>query len=153
MRDKSDLHNQELNQFVIEKMKSVGLRLTQSRLKILEVLESVQRALSPAEILSLLEKKFKSEDFDRVTVYRILEKFQELEIVHAVGDGKFIYCQHQACKHDKHFIAICEKCAQVLDVGGTQKTLQILSDFLQKEAQFKMTNNSIVIRGLCQKCS
>ena len=137
---------------VLEKMREAGLRLTQSRLKILELLESTQKSLSPSEIFLTLQKKFKDQDFDRVTVYRILEKFEELEIVHAVGDGKYIYCTHQACGHDKHFIAICTRCGYVTDVGGTTKTLQVLSDFIEKEAKFKMTNDSIVVRGLCQKC-
>ncbi len=142
----------QFNENVLEKMREAGLRLTQSRLKILELLEGTKKSLSPSEIFLTLQKKFKDQDFDRVTVYRILEKFEELEIVHAVGDGKYIYCTHQACGHDKHFIAICTRCGNVTDVGGTTKTLQVLSDFLEKEAKFKMTNDSVVIRGLCQKC-
>jgi Fur family ferric uptake transcriptional regulator len=142
-----------LSELVVKKMKESGLRLTQSRLKILQLLEGTQKSLSPSEIFTQVKKKFKGEDFDRVTVYRIIEKFEELEIVHAVGDGKYIYCTHQACGHDKHFLAICDRCGTVQDVGGTAKTLQVLADFLEKEAHFLMTNDSIVIRGLCQKCS
>lgn len=149
-RDHEHLH---LNEQVIRKMKSAGLRLTQSRLRILQLLEATKKSLSSSEIFSLLQKKFKNEDFDRVTVYRILEKFEDLEIVHSVGDGKYIYCKHQSCDHSKHFIAICEKCGTVQDVGGTEKTLQVLFDFLYKEAKFKMTNDSIVVRGLCNQCS
>lgn len=145
--------HQNLNELVVAKMKDAGLRMTQSRLKILQLLEGTQKSVSPSEIFSLLQKKFKSNDFDRVTVYRILEKLEELEIVHSVGDGKYIYCTHQACGHDKHFIAICIKCGSVKDVGGTAKTLQVLADFLQQEAQFRMTNDSIVVRGLCSKCT
>ncbi len=137
---------------VLAKMRESGLRLTQSRLRILELLEATRKSLSPSEIFLSLQKKFKDQDFDRVTVYRILEKFEELEIVHAVGDGKYIYCTHQACNHNKHFIAICTRCGNVTDVGGTNKTLQVLADFLEKEVKFQMTNDSIVIRGLCHKC-
>jgi Fe2+ or Zn2+ uptake regulation protein len=148
---KADAH-QNLNELVLTKMKDAGLRLTQSRLKILQLLEGTHKSMSSSEVFSQLQKKFKSEEFDRVTVYRILEKFEELEIVHSVGDGKYIYCTHQACGHDKHFIAICVRCGVVSDVGGTAKTLQVLSEFLEQEAKFRMTNDSIVVRGLCQKC-
>ena len=141
-----------LNQKILKKMKDAGLRLTQSRLKILQLLEDTQKSLSPSEVYSQLQKKFKSNEFDRVTVYRIIEKFKELEIVHAVGDGKYIYCTHQACAHDKHFIAICSRCGSVKDIGGTAKTLQVLADFLEKEEKFQMTNDSIVVRGLCRNC-
>ncbi len=148
---KADAH-QNLNELVLTKMKDAGLRLTQSRLKILQLLEGTHKSMSSSEVFSQLQKKFKSEEFDRVTVYRILEKLEELEIVHSVGDGKYIYCTHQACGHDKHFIAICVRCGVVSDVGGTAKTLQVLSEFLEQEAKFRMTNDSIVVRGLCQKC-
>ncbi len=149
---KKDHEHLDLNEQVLKKMKDEGLRLTQSRLRILQLLELTRKSLSPSEVFSQLQKKFKNEDFDRVTVYRILEKFEELEIVHSVGDGKYIYCKHQACGHSKHVIAICEKCGTVQDVGGTDKTLQVLSDFLQNEARFRMTTDAIVVRGLCQNC-
>jgi len=135
-----------------EKFREAGLRLTQSRIRILELLSQTKKALSPAEIFAELNKKFKSENFDRVTVYRILEKFEELDVVHAVGDGKYIYCAHQECEHEKHFIAICDKCRKVQEIGGSSKALQILTDFLETEAGFKMTNDAIVVRGQCAQC-
>jgi Fe2+ or Zn2+ uptake regulation protein len=134
------------------KFKDSGLRMTQSRLKILGVLQNTEKALSPGDLFSELNRKFKKENFDRVTVYRILEKFEELEIVHPVGDGKYIYCVHQACEHDKHFIAICEKCHKVQEIGGEAKALRMLSHFLEEEGGFRMTSDSIVVRGLCSKC-
>jgi Fe2+ or Zn2+ uptake regulation protein len=134
------------------KFKESGLRMTQSRLKILEVLQNTEKALSPGDLFSELNSKFKKENFDRVTVYRILEKFEELEIVHPVGDGKYIYCAHQACEHDKHFIAICDKCHKVQEIGGEAKALRLLSNFLEEEGGFRMTSDSIVVRGLCSKC-
>ncbi len=135
------------------KFKEAGLRMTQSRLKILEVLQESQKALSPSELFNELNSKYKKENFDRVTVYRILEKFEQIEVVHPVGDGKYIYCAHQACDHDKHFIAICDRCHKVQEVGGEAKALKILSHFLEEEAGFKMTSDSIVIRGVCATCS
>ena len=145
--------HEDLNDQVLKKMRDAGLRLTQSRLRVLQLLEATRKSLSPSEIFLHLQKKFKTEDFDRVTVYRILEKFEEMEIVHSVGDGKYIYCKHQSCGHSKHFIAICEKCSVVQDIGGTEKTLQVLADFLHKEVNFRMTADSIVVRGLCQNCN
>lgn len=145
-------HHESPSDSLAEKLKDSGLRMTQSRMKILDVLSQTEMALSPSELFAELKLKFKKENFDRVTVYRILEKFEELEIVHPVGDGKYIYCAHQACAHDKHFIAICDRCRKVQEVGGEAKPLKILSTFLEEEAGFKMTNDSIVIRGLCAKC-
>lgn len=134
------------------KLKDSGLRLTQSRLRILDVLSRVDQALSPSELFGELQERFPKDHFDRVTVYRILEKFEELEIVHPVGDGKYIYCAHQTCGHDKHFIAICDRCHKVHEVGGEAKPLKVLSQYLEDRAGFRMTNDSIVVRGLCKNC-
>ena len=142
----------KLSPSMAAKFKESGLRLTQSRLKILEVLQRTETALSPGEVFGELNRKFKKENFDRVTVYRILEKFEELEIVHPVGDGKYIFCAHQECDHDKHFIAICDKCRKVQEIGGEAKALRVLAGYLEEKAGFRMTNDSIVVRGLCSKC-
>jgi Fe2+ or Zn2+ uptake regulation protein len=141
------------NEKVITKIKDAGFRMTQSRLKILELFSQSQNALSPSEVFATLNGKFKKDHFDRVTVYRILEKFEELEIIHPVGDGKYVYCAHQSCAHDKHFILICDNCLKVNEVGGQSKALLALTDLLKKESGFTVTNNAIVLRGLCAKCS
>ena len=141
-----------LSEAVINKIKDAGFRLTQSRLKILEVFSHTQKALSATELFEVLNKKYKDEHFDRVTVYRILEKFEELEIIHAVGNNKYVYCAHQACGHDKHFILICSNCGRVQEVGGKSKALSVLTDLIKKEAQFKVTGDSVVLRGLCSRC-
>jgi Fur family transcriptional regulator, zinc uptake regulator len=141
------------NEKVIAKIKDAGFRMTQSRLKILELFAGSHEAFSPSEVFSLLNEKNKKESFDRVTVYRILEKFAELEIIHPVGNGKYVYCMHQSCAHDQHFILICDRCHKVAEVGSQSKTVMALTDLLKKESGFTVANNAIVLRGLCAACS
>lgn len=144
--------NSSLNEKVIQKIKDAGFRMTQARLKILELFSESQQAFSPTELFSVLNEKYKKEHFDRVTVYRILEAFEELEIIHPVGDGKYVYCEHQSCGHDQHFILICNNCGKVQEVGGKSKALSVLTDLLKAEADFTVTGDSIVLRGFCSDC-
>lgn len=136
---------------VLEKLKSAGHRVTKSRLQVLSVLEKTKKALSPADIFQITSKSGETE-LDRVTVYRILEAFEELEIVHPVGNGRYIYCAHQTCGHDRHFIAICTKCGETNEVGASTEFSDGISSLLKKKIGFAMTSEFFVVRGLCKSC-
>jgi len=140
-----------VNQHVLEKLKTAGHRVTQSRLTVLSVLEKAKKALSPADIFQLVIKKEQA-DLDRVTVYRILEAFEELEIVHPVGNGRYIYCAHQSCGHERHFIAICTQCGESNEVGASREFSDSLSQVLKKKIGFEMSSEFFVVRGLCKAC-
>lgn len=148
---KGSAHSQdELNTAVLEKLKAAGHRVTKSRLQVLSVLEKTKKALSAAEIFQLTSEK--EAGLDRVTVYRILEAFEELEIVHPVGNGRYIYCAHQTCGHDRHFIAICTKCGDTSEVGASTEFSDGISSLLKKKIGFAMTSEFFVVRGLCKSC-
>jgi Fe2+ or Zn2+ uptake regulation protein len=140
-----------LNVAVLEKLKAAGHRITKSRLQVLDVLENTKKALSPADIFQLTSKSGSAE-LDRVTVYRILEAFEELEIVHPVGNGRYIYCAHQSCGHERHFIAICTKCGETKEVGASTDFSDSLSTLLKKKIGFSMSSEFFVVRGLCKQC-
>jgi Fur family transcriptional regulator, ferric uptake regulator len=143
--------HQKLSETVLEKLKTAGHRITKSRLQVLSILEHTKKALSPAEIFQLVSKS-EGGELDRVTVYRILETFEELEIVHPVGNGRYIYCAHQSCGHDRHFIAICTKCGDSSEVGATAEFSEGITTLLKKKINFRMTSEFFVVRGLCKNC-
>lgn len=146
-------HPESLDAEILKKIKQAGLKLTQSRLRILELLSQEETAMSPSEIFSRLEKKAKTGDVDRVTVYRILEKFNEIGLVHMVDNNKYVYCLHQTCQHEHHFILICNSCRAVQEVGATAEPSASLVKFLKKKINFKLDTKSMVLHGLCEKCS
>ncbi len=140
-----------LNSNVLFKLKEAGHRITKSRLQVLAVLESTKKAVSPADIFQLVSEQ-ESAELDRVTVYRILEAFEELEIVHPVGNGRYIYCAHQSCGHERHFITMCTQCGDTNEVGASREFSDALSELLKQKIDFKMTSEFFVVRGLCAKC-
>ncbi len=150
MKKESSEHG-KLNDGVLEKLKAAGHRITKSRLQVLAILENTKKALSPADIFQLVAKS-EGAELDRVTVYRILEAFEELEIVHPVGNGRYIYCAHQTCAHDRHFIAICTKCGDTSEVGASAEFSDGITSMLKKKIGFKMTSEFFVVRGLCKNC-
>lgn len=151
MKKDASVGHDNLNAAVLQKLKRAGHRVTKSRLQVLSVLEKTKKALSPADIFQLTSKSGEAE-LDRVTVYRILEAFEELEIVHPVGNGRYIYCAHQSCGHDRHFIAICTKCGETSEVGASAEFSDDLSSLLKKKIGFAMTSEFFVVRGLCKNC-
>lgn len=88
------------------------LRVTSNRLKVLELMYQKEYAISQQELTEALPPSF-----DRVTLYRILNQFEENGIIHKVinPDGQQVYavCSHE-CDHthhaDEHFHFYCESC-------------------------------------------
>ena len=89
MKKESADNHDNVNEAILEKLKAAGHRVTKSRLQVLSVLENTKKALSPAEIFQITQKGGETE-LDRVTVYRILEAFEELDVILAVEDIRML---------------------------------------------------------------
>lgn len=99
---------------LIDTLRNAGHRITMSRRVISRVLaESSKSHLGAAEIL---ERAGESADsMDLSTVYRTLELFEELGVLHHVhlGHGPGIY--HLTDRSDHHHL-MCQECGEVVDV-------------------------------------
>lgn len=124
-----------------------GLKVTKSRLGVLEYL-STQDSPSDAQQIhrQLLKLKLK---LDLATVYRILEKFQELDMIKPINfeDGKVRY---ELSDHHHHHL-VCEHCGKVEMVEECQ--LDKVSKKIEKLHQFHITRHSLEFFGLCSKCA
>ncbi len=98
---------------LLEALRAAGLRITLPRRLICQVL-----AASSDEHLSAIdiaERAGTPDPIDVSTVYRTLEVFEELGVVHHVhlGHGPGIY--HLSARSDHHHL-VCEKCGRVVDL-------------------------------------
>jgi len=98
---------------LLEALRAAGLRITLQRRLICQVL-----AGAPDEHLSAIdiaERAGSPDPIDVSTVYRTLEVFEELGVVHHVhlGHGPGIY--HLSDRSDHHHL-VCEKCGRVVDL-------------------------------------
>ena len=68
--------------FALEKLKEAGLKLTNPRKMLVEFLAKSDKVLSPYEMKALLKKE--KINADVVTIYRVLEVLESMELVHKV---------------------------------------------------------------------
>ncbi len=125
-----------------------GLKKTLPRTEILNVFLKNTKAISHNHI----EKKL-GKDFDRVTIYRTLNSFEEKGLIHKVmtpsGEACYALCSTHCPEHnhqDNHVHFSCANCESVYCLTDVAiPTLKVPSGF-----QFK--SFSLMVEGLCRNC-
>ncbi|ACB84721.1 Fur family transcriptional regulator [Natranaerobius thermophilus] len=139
----------ELDLAEIEK-KFYNYKFTPQRKTILKVLfENKGHHLSAEEILQL--SKEKNSDIGFATVYRTLDLFEELEIVHKLhfGDGCSRYeLTRTGSSHHHHLI--CLNCNQIFEVKDD--LLKKLENNIETQHNFKISDHRLHFYGYCKNC-
>ncbi|HET8736762.1 MAG TPA: transcriptional repressor [Pricia sp.] len=121
-------------------------RNTATQEAVLSVLTRKRRAMSQDAILKQMEV-----DADRATIYRILNRFCEDEIVHKIvaDDGKQYFAVCTECDEGtvprNHFHFRCTKCETI-------ECLPSLVEFSVPES-YKVESLNCVLVGVCKDCS
>ncbi len=140
----------------VKTLKESGARLTKPRLALIECLATAKSALSPKEIFqkteSLLAKE-KSESIDTVTVYRILDRFAELGLVHRVApNGDYIACTHLACDSSPHIMTRCISCQAAAEMHIPEDIIAPLLWFMRTQKKFEPKEHLFQLDGICEAC-
>lgn len=120
-------------------------RNTISKEAVLAVLTHSKKAMSQDAIIKKLEV-----DVDRATVYRILNRFCEDEIVHRIvaDDGKQYFAMCVKCDEntipDNHFHFRCTKC----------ETIECMPSMVEFSVpdEYKVLRMNCVLIGVCKEC-
>lgn len=121
-------------------------RNTTTKEAVLSVLTSRRRAMSQDAIMRQMDV-----DADRATVYRILNRFCEDEIVHKIvaDDGKQYFAVCVKCDENtipnNHFHFRCTKC----------ETIQCLPTLVEFSVppKYKVYQMNCILIGICKDCS
>ena len=125
-----------------------GLKATPSRLSVMKVLESSRQAFAHADLESIFS------DMDRVTLYRVLNDFEEAGLVHKIidmeGVTRFAHCKHtcpDSHHADEHVHFNCQSCHKMFCLENTP------SPKFKMPVGFKPVGHNILVYGLCKSCS
>jgi len=124
-----------------------GYRLTAARRAVVEVIQKSRRALSPIEVFDIAHKRYRA--LGLVSVYRTLEKLEELHIIQRVHqpDG----CQaFIAASHGHEHLLLCQSCGQVTFFEGDD--LDTLIKSISKKTGYQIGEHWLQLFGLCQTC-
>ena len=124
------------------------LKKTAPRLRVLSMMYSKNTATSQPDLESVMN------DIDRVTLYRILNVFEEKGIIHKVfdlnGTANYAVCQSE-CQahhhHDEHLHFNCTNCKNVYCLNElTRPNITLPPGFMAE-------GFTLYASGLCAKCN
>lgn len=135
-------------------LKQYKLKQTTTRAEILRLYLDKKHALAHKDIELTL-----SEQFDRVTIYRTLNTFEEKGIIHKIFDGsssvKYALCgeecqeteeTHDHQHHHNHVHFTCNNCEKTFCID------EIDVPQVKLPSKFKTENVFLVARGTCENC-
>jgi len=137
--------------FCLKQLKADGLRITGSRKSVIRVLSKAENPMSAKDVVSAA-KQF-GDEIDLVTVYRILEKFVCLDLIHEVqNSGSYLPCLHFNCNQEKHVMVICHKCGRAEEIFVPRNMIDPFTEYLKNEVGFLPEQHMFQIDGTCASC-
>ncbi len=126
-------------EFYLNILKQNGYKLTGKRKLVLEAMLKNRRPLTLSDVQKLCV------NIDFATIYRIVNLFNELDIVHEVKlfDKQQYY---EIMKDDHHHHVVCQSCGKIdrVDLCITQKVSKLTS--------YTITNHIMEFKGICPAC-
>lgn len=130
----------------LQKLRTNNLKVTPSRLAVLEVMSAVPK---PLDVQGLIEKlKELNIETDQATVYRILTLFVQKGLVEQIDfrDGKYRY----ELQSEHHHHLVCENCGKIEEVEGELITID--EKKIGDSKKFLITSHALEFFGLCKNC-
>jgi Fur family ferric uptake transcriptional regulator len=124
-----------------------GYRLTEARRAVIETIQTSTRALSPVEVFDMARKKYST--LGLVSVYRTLEKLEELHLVQRVHQPQGCQAFIAAGNGHQHLL-LCQNCGRVTFFEGDD--LDTLINSISKKTGYQIHEHWLQLFGLCQSC-
>lgn len=129
-------------------LRAVGYRITRPRRRVLEALGSTSMPVSPYDIQKALGQE--GEHLDHVTIYRVLELLQRLNLAHKVLSVRgFVRCtlgNEEGC----HRYLVCRGCGGLREFAD--QLLCQKEDEVAARLGFHAEHHSTEFSGLCAGC-
>ena len=131
----------------LDQLQENGCRITDARRAVVETVQNSMRALTPVEVFDRARKKYST--LGLVSVYRTLEKLEELRLIQRVhqpqGCQAFI-----AASHGHKHLLLCQNCGQAAFFEGDD--LDALIKSISKKTGYQIQDHWLQLFGLCPAC-
>ncbi len=124
-----------------------GYRLTAARRAVVEAIQNSTRALTPMEVFDMARKKYRA--LGLVSVYRTLEKLEELHLIQRVHQPQGCQAFTAESSGHKHLL-LCQNCGRVTFFEGDD--LDELIRTISKKTGYQVHEHWLQFLGLCQNC-
>ena len=131
----------------LTELRDNGCRLTGARRAVVNTIVRSRRALTPLEVYDAARKRYRR--LGLVSVYRTLEKLEELRLVQRVhqpqGCQAFI-----AAAHGHQHLLLCQRCGRVTFFEGDD--LKALMRAIGGKTGYQVRDHWLQLFGLCASC-
>jgi Fe2+ or Zn2+ uptake regulation protein len=124
-----------------------GYRITEARRAVVDTVAATDRALTPIEVFDLARRAYPA--LGLVTVYRTLEKLEELHLIQRVHQPQGCQAFIAASQAHQHLL-LCQNCGQVKFFEGDN--LDTLIATISKKTGYQIQEHWLQLFGLCQNC-
>jgi len=131
----------------LESLRHNGYRLTAARRAVVDALAESNYSVTPADLFALGRARHKR--LGLVTVYRTLEKLEDLGLVQRVHHPDGCRAYVSAFEGHRHLL-LCENCRRVEIFRGDD--LKDFSRHLEGESGFEIRDHWLQFFGLCSQC-
>lgn len=129
-----------------EILKNNGIKITNGRIEILNILKNSENSLSAEKIYQIYRNN--NININLSTVYRTLELFDEKEIIEKItlNDGVFSY----KLKTETHMHHLeCDICHKEIEIPCPMLQIQ---EMVAHSTGFTLTDHDLVMKGICKDC-
>lgn len=128
---------------------SRGVRLTDLRLQVLELIWQNHKPLGAYTLMEMLAKA-NTRRVAPPTVYRALDFLLEQGLIHRINVlNAFIGCPSPGTKHQSYFL-ICRICSIAIELDEPKLGQQIMQ--VAGDAGFTVETQALEVSGLCANC-
>ena len=141
------------NEEVIEELKRIvkqkGLKYTEQREIVLDILINAEDHLSAEDVYNQIKTKYSDSNIGIATVYRALGFLEEVNLITSIAfgtEGKKY--ESNAKSHHDHLI--CTSCGKIVEFLDDE--IEKRQDRIAKKNTFKITSHSMQLYGTCKDC-
>ncbi|MBL7981208.1 MAG: transcriptional repressor [Flavobacteriales bacterium] len=132
-----------------EQLRSHGLRVTGIRRDVLDLLQRSDRALSHADVERALPERA-----DRVTLFRVLQSFEDAGLAHRVldvqGTSRYASCSTECDAHAHHDVHAHFRCTACSGVFCLER---VALPEVNVPKGFTVTASRLELEGRCSSCA
>lgn len=126
-------------------LKENGIRVTQGRISILQIIESSDKGLSAESLYYECRKK--DNNLNLSTVYRTLDLLEGNNIIKKINiDGPAIYVLKK--ESHKHILQ-CDVCQRQVEIPCPMEEIE---EAIKNKVGFSLTKHKLELNGICDKC-
>jgi Fe2+ or Zn2+ uptake regulation protein len=132
----------------LEKIQASGYKLTGPRRIVVEILANSRFTLNPSQIHAEALRKYPN--IGLVTIYRTLEKLEELGLIWRVHEFDGCHAYVAAPTGHQHLL-VCRSCSRAEYFQGAEE-IEPISGRLEAERGYLIQDHWLQLFGICPEC-